>query len=70
MKYFQVAFFILFMSGLMILSARLGLRGQLWFVDDTHFLKLGLVGVCVFCVGYGFLLAGILFGGKDRCKRD
>ena len=65
-KYFQTAFIILLVSGLMVLYGRLGLHGQTWFIDDSHFLKIGVLGVCGFMVGVGFILAGLLLGGKEE----
>lgn len=64
-KYFQWSFFIFLVSGLMILYARLGIGRQSWLVSDSHLLKVGLLGVCIFCIGYGFLLAALILGEEE-----
>ena len=64
-KYFQIAFFVMLVSGLMILYARLGLRDQFLCASDSHFLKVGLLGLCVFFVGYGFIIAGLIMGKEE-----
>lgn len=64
-KYFQIAFFIILVGGSMILFARLGLRWQWVCVQESHALWVGMLGVCVFCIGYGFILAGVLLGKEE-----
>ena len=49
----------------MILYARLGLGDQFFCASDSHFLKVGMFGVCVFMIGIGFLLAGMLLERKE-----
>ena len=64
-KYFEMAFFVLLASGLLILFARLGLRGEWVSVQESHSMVVGLLGVCLFCVGVGSLLAVLIMSKEE-----